>query len=385
MDGQIVRQSSSYRQGLVLGLTMAEILILLVFCLLIALTAFLQVEQKKRMDAEHLLGVERSQNAAYRTAVDAAKDNPSLMERLRDAVKSSDPEKIDKHWRELVESHGFVTELKDKGLTSTDVRSQLLENQKLRSKGLDTDKVIRDADTLAAIRKAMPGISDAALAPSILNLQASGMQVANPAGHRWPPIINLSDAQGYRFKSGSAELSPEFRQSLSEDVPAEILARIKEFDVDVIEVVGHTDEQPLGVKQSNLDRELTSVLRNTADVSRLTSADNAGLGLSRAVAVASVLLAHKSLHPYKVIPMSAAQLIKNDETLAIDNIPANDRERRRIEIRLRKSLPREVAPRETTVPTTVPTPVARPQRPTQRSNSIETRPLSAPLSIAPER
>jgi hypothetical protein len=161
--------------------------------------------------------------------------------------------------------------------------------------------------------------------------------------------------------------------------PGKILALMKEFDVDVIEVVGHTDEQPIGLKQSNLDRELTSVLRNNAEVSRLTPADNAGLGLSRAVAVASVLLTDSSLAPYKVIPLSGAQLIKNDETLATDNIPANDRERRRIEIRLRKSMPREVAPRETTVPATVPTPVARPQRP----NSIETRPLSAPLSIAP--
>lgn len=383
MDGQIVRQSSSYRQGLVLGLTMAEILILLVFCLLIALTTFLQVEQQKRKEAEHLLGVERTQNVAYRAAVDAAKDNPSLVEKLRDAVKSSDPEKIDKLWRELVESHGFVTELKDKGLTVTDVRSQLTENQKLRSKGLDADRAIRDADTLAAIRKAMPDTPDAALAPNISNAKASGMQVANPAGHRWPPIINLSDAKGYRFKSGSAELSPEFRQSLREDVPGKILALMKEFDVDVIEVVGHTDEQPIGVRQSNLDRELTAVLRNNADVSRLIPADNAGLGLSRAVAVASVLLTDSSLALYKVIPLSGAQLIRNDETLATDNIPANDRERRRIEIRLRKSMPSELAPSERIAPTPVPTPVPRPQRPSQRSNSIETRPLGAPLSIAP--
>lgn len=382
MDGQIVRQSSSYRQGLVLGLTMAEILILLVFCLLIALTAFLQVEQQKRKDAEHLLGVERAQNAAYRTAEAAAKNNPTFMKRLEDAVKSSDPTKIDEHWRELVEGRSFLMELKDRGLSPSDVRSQLTENQKLRSKGIDADNAIRDTDTLAAVRKTVPGTPDSSLAQTIANGLTKGAQAANPAGHRWPPIITLSD-DDYRFPSGSAALSAPFRQSLSDKVAGDILARIKEFDVDVIEVVGHTDEQPIGSKQSNLDRELTSVLRSTTDVSRLSAADNAGLGLSRAVAVASVLLAQKSLTPYKVIPMSAAQLIKNDETLAIDNIPTNDPGRRRIEIRLRKSQPREVVVRETTVPTTVPTPMPRPQQPVQRSNSIETRPLGAPLNIAP--
>jgi uncharacterized membrane protein len=41
MDGEIIQQRSSYRQGLVLGLTMAEIMLLLVFCLLIAMAIIL--------------------------------------------------------------------------------------------------------------------------------------------------------------------------------------------------------------------------------------------------------------------------------------------------------------------------------------------------------
>ena len=52
MDGQIFRQSSSYRQGLVLGLTMAEIMILLIFCLLITMATFLKREQTRRQEAE---------------------------------------------------------------------------------------------------------------------------------------------------------------------------------------------------------------------------------------------------------------------------------------------------------------------------------------------
>ena len=45
MSGQILEQRSSYQRGLVLGLTMAEIMILLVFCLLIAMATFLKREE----------------------------------------------------------------------------------------------------------------------------------------------------------------------------------------------------------------------------------------------------------------------------------------------------------------------------------------------------
>ena len=55
MDGEIIRQRASYRQGLVLGLTMAEIMILLVFCLLIAMATFLKSEQDKRVSAQQEL------------------------------------------------------------------------------------------------------------------------------------------------------------------------------------------------------------------------------------------------------------------------------------------------------------------------------------------
>lgn len=47
------------------------------------------------------------------------------------------------------------------------------------------------------------------------------------------------------------------------------------------------------------------------------------------------------LSSYKLIPLSGAQLVNTDETLAVLGIPANVPERRRIEIRLRKSVPRE--------------------------------------------
>lgn len=179
-------------------------------------------------------------------------------------------------------------------------------------------------------------------------------------------MISLSEAEGYFFKSGSAELTPEFRDKLLNKVP-DVQKLIDQYDVDVIEVVGHTDEQPLGSRQSNLDWNLASVLRTTTNVASLVPADNAGLGLARAVSVLSVLR-QSPLSKYKLIPLSGAQLVNTDETLAIQGIPANIKERRRIEIRLRKSDGHEIT--TSIAPPVIPPPSKR--RPTAKP---------APLSL----
>jgi len=59
MSGSIARQSASYRQGLVLGLTMAEIMLLLVFSLLIAIGVALATERIEREEVtQRLRGAE---------------------------------------------------------------------------------------------------------------------------------------------------------------------------------------------------------------------------------------------------------------------------------------------------------------------------------------
>jgi outer membrane protein OmpA-like peptidoglycan-associated protein len=165
----------------------------------------------------------------------------------------------------------------------------------------------------------------------------------------------MSEADGYFFKSGSAELSPTFHDALATKTPIEILNYIRKYDVDIVEVVGHTDERPIGTRQySNLDRDLLSVLKNNAGVVSLVPADNAGLGLARAVAVVSVLRQSPLLAGYKLIPLSGAQLVNTDETLAISGLSGDVQQRRRIEIRLRKSSSSEatgsVVPTATAMP-----------------------------------
>src|ERR1700733_11214722 len=123
MDGHIFRQSSSYRQGLVLGLTMAEIMILLIFCLLITMAAFLKREQTKRQEAEQEVRVERVSGMADHNIVEAIKQNPELYELLRsDVVTSSGAKAVDEYWRELVESRDAMAELKKGGLSEKAIR-----------------------------------------------------------------------------------------------------------------------------------------------------------------------------------------------------------------------------------------------------------------------
>jgi len=156
-------------------------------------------------------------------------------------------------------------------------------------------------------------------------------------GHKWPPIINLSEADGYYFDVGSAELSEEFKTALVDKVAPKILQIAAEYpDVDVIEVIGHTDEQTIRRRFSNLDGTLIDALK-TGNVASLVSADNAGLGISRAVAVVTRLLQDSRLRTRfsRILPMSGAQLIQVDETLS-QGSAGDVRERRRIEIRLRQ-------------------------------------------------
>lgn len=342
MDGHIFRQSSSYRQGLVLGLTMAEIMILLIFCLLITMAAFLKREQTRREEAEEQVRVERVSSMADHNLVMAIKQNPELYERLgSEVVTSRGTKAVDEFWRELVESRNAMAELKKGGLSEKDVRDRLAEMEQLNSKGINVEKALRDADIVGSIEKIMPAATRPSTTPQMIaDAVGRGLSGDTPYGHQWPPIIRLSEADGNFFRTGSAELSPEFREKLMNSTPGQIAALIKKYDVDVIEVVGHTDEQPVGIRQSNLDRGLVPVLRNYADVTSLVPADNAGLGLARAVSVVGVLSRSPLLSRYKLIPLSGAQLVNTDETLAIDgSFPGDIQERRRIEIRLRKSSP----------------------------------------------
>ena len=80
------------------------------------------------------------------------------------------------------------------------------------------------------------------------------------------------------------------------------------------------------------------VTSGASGVDMLQPADNAGLGLARAVAVLRVLSSDPRLRGFRILPLSGAQLIGIDGRLTRWDGMGDVRERRRIEIRMRKSI-----------------------------------------------
>jgi flagellar motor protein MotB len=116
-----------------------------------------------------------------------------------------------------------------------------------------------------------------------------------------------------------------------------MLARsLSDYDVDVIEVIGHTDEVPM-VGQSNLDSQLVAAAAGRVPISGLRSTDNAGLAMARAVSVVHVLRADPRLARAAILPLSGAQMIVPVDRMADGSAGGSDQQRRRIEIRLRRS------------------------------------------------
>lgn len=281
--------------------------------------------------------------------VDEIKQFPHIAEFLdRTAARPAPAAAVDEFWRTLVENDEIVEAMERRGVSRTALREgseYFARMQQLKTAGLDPDKAVRGAALAAAIDNALPPEAVAGRTPEQLAaLIAKGIAASEPheeaapkEGHTWPPIINLSEAGGYYFATRSAELRPDFEAILRTAVVDKLLEIAAAFQVDVIEVIGHTDERAMTGGLSNLDRELPAAVSGTKSVEVLQPADNAGLGLARALAVVKVLSSDLRLRNFRILPLSAAQLIGTDGRLTRWDEQGDVRERRRIEIRMRKS------------------------------------------------
>lgn len=168
------------------------------------------------------------------------------------------------------------------------------------------------------------------------DLSALSVQMNNK-----PPIINLKETEGFSFPLGEATLTKDFRDKLSNEAVPAFLDAAKRFNATVIEVIGHTDELAIAGRVSNLDVQLIPFLRAArsggAATPALIASDNTGLGMARAAAVAQFLMSDARLRDFQILPMSAAQLIKNDDTVSIGSDVKEAGQRRRIELRARRS------------------------------------------------
>ena len=294
-----------YNRGLILGLTMAESMLLLVFCLLLVAAAMVTAEKTKRLELERQLAAARQEKVA-------------ALAQIAELRKAQGIAGIDKafevEWRELVAARDAMARLTKEGMTPADLPQLVSIANALRYNGVPLAEAPERIERMIAAK------------------------AGDSAPHEWPPIINLSEAGGYFFQSGSAELTGAFHDKLDTSIADQIAGNLERYDVDIIEVIGHTDEQPISQKASNLDQSVIDLLEGSRPIAAAQPADNAGLGLARAIAVANVLRSNPKLKDATVLPLSAAQLVLPGDTITTGQA-GNVEERRRIEIRIRRRAP----------------------------------------------
>lgn len=289
-----VRQDKSYRRGLVLGLTIAEIMILLIFVLLMALAAAMAKRDETIQALDQ--GGAGKMMSALQEAYPQAKGKDEYYKELVRAIET----------RRVVEEAGEAK-----------AGEQLVEDAAVGRQVREAAKAEGVADPSEYIRN----VTD---------------QARKGKKGQWPPFFSLSEAGGYYFDSGKATLRPAFQKNLSSEIVPLLKKNIDDYDVDVVEVIGHTDEVPM-VGQSNLDTQLIAASSSRFPVGELRSTDNAGLAIARAVAVVRVLRSDPRLKGVTILPLSAGQMIVPTDTVANGSARGGDQRRRRIEIRLRRS------------------------------------------------
>lgn len=286
-----LRQEKAYRRGLVLGLTMAEVMILLIFLLLMALAASLQTRDRK---------------------IAALSDGGAsqLIEQLQRAYPQAETK--EDYFKELTRAIEIREAVEKAGMEA------------------GSRALLQDAELGNRVRQAAKGADPEAF------LQRAVAAAERGREGEWPPFFSLSEAGGYYFDSGKATLQPRFERRLRERVIPMLVSSVRDYDVDVIEVIGHTDEMPMR-GPSNLDSSLIPASVSRVAIADLRSTDNAGLAMARAVAVVHVLRSDSRLANVSILPLSGAQMIVPVDQMADGTSPRDDRSRRRIEIRLRKS------------------------------------------------
>jgi len=157
-----------------------------------------------------------------------------------------------------------------------------------------------------------------------------------------PPIITLSEADGYYFQPGSPLVSQPFAEQLRSKIAPKLKQIAQDYNATIVEVIGHTDEVPFGRARRQLsDLDATLIDWYNSRIERVpVPFDNFGLGMARAVAVARALKASGLGDEFSIIPLSAGPFLKLDDTVTDGRDATAAENRRRIEIRLRRKTKR---------------------------------------------
>lgn len=157
-----------------------------------------------------------------------------------------------------------------------------------------------------------------------------------PKKDETPPLVTLPDSASFRFPSGSAALSPAFRQNLEREVVPVIEKNARDYGIDLIELIGHTDGQPNTGATSNLDALIGRFGERQVPTRQMSAGSNTDLGLMRALSVVQYLrelqVRKGRLAGVRFRAYSAGQLLLSNGQPAPPGY-TDDSRRRRIEIR----------------------------------------------------
>mgnify|MGYP002628400814 CR=1 FL=1 len=253
------KQDQPYRRGLILGLTVAEIMILLIFILLMMLATALA----NREDEIELLNED---------------NRVRMLSMLQEAYPNATT--ADDYWEELTSAIQVRKEVERNG--EGEVQKQLMKDAEIgrRFRRLAEQRGMNDPQEALRFAKAGQDATEAAKRagekdPAAFIAKTAAETRRGKAGE-WPPFFSLDEAGGYFFESGAATLKPEFKRNLVNKVIPLLAKSLADYDVDVIEVIGHTDEVPMkGL--SNLDSKLIGASAGRFPIASLRSTDNAGL------------------------------------------------------------------------------------------------------------
>ncbi|MFL2767109.1 MAG: hypothetical protein ACJ0DF_13650 [Paracoccaceae bacterium] len=368
-ETSISRDSESYRRGVVFGLTMAEVLLLLIFCILLFLKLVSdRLDEKKEELAQEKLrnadlivkneelnsnlqmAKEQAEELEKRSRILAAKaaqipdtvENTRLVQELVEAavvLEEVDPNKASELLFNLKENPDYLSQVQ---MTEIDEFSELTTKAQYsvspQEYAVLSNLNPQEKENLLGNAEAVSKLSvdEFEEMQTKAELFEQPLEPEKEEGNNWPPIISLSEAQNYSFRVGNATLAPQFTSALQGSIAKEILSILQEYDADVIEVIGHTDPQPMrSNRTSNLDKNANDFLNSSKSVN-LSARDNAGLGYARALSVTKELMKVPELAQYTILPYSGAQMITPNEELSDGVSGFNDEQLRRIEIRVRR-------------------------------------------------
>lgn len=369
-------EGQGYRRGVIFGLTMAEVLLLLIFCLLL----FLKLINDRMEEAEKKRDELKDKNVELEKSVSDLQEDLTVLESY---LATTEPQSNQSDFVQQISQSASLLEVFDPEKTS-----ELTTLLKEDPRALEKIKIATDDEwaelttktqfnvseelyqTLSALNEEqvqnLMGNADIAANTPPSALQDMTSKPATPApddsyrnelaaqvtideleklaagrmteeGNNWPPIISLPDAENFSFEVGSAKLTDGFKVQLRSNIADQILETLQQYDADVIEVIGHTDLQRMRqeIRTTNLDAEALRFFTSDNDFT-LRAKDNAGLGYARALSVTKQLKNIPELKDYTILPYSGAQLISPDETINLNPDQFDSSQLRRIEIRVRR-------------------------------------------------